>query len=431
MECLKSGLDIFLKRSIQTSILNSHTVTYKPIAPADNPCQLEFHCSGHSDFYIDLNSVRLLLRVKLVKTDGTDFTSTEPNAVGCVNNLLHSLFSALSVSLNGKSVTLHETNYHYKSYIEKLLNYGKDASGTHLLSSFWILDSPTSNGSLGADKENKGYVTRLNYLSESQTIELYGRLHADLFNSDKMLINGVDMNIKLTRAPEAFYLLGNSDDVKVRIKILDATLFITQIELKPPLLLAHANVLGMKRKAHYPLTHTQIKTFTASAGAQQVSIDNAFLGPIPERLLVAIVKNTAFVGSASTNPFQFHHYDMTYLVLYVNGVQYPSESLTMDCSSAFGVTRAYETLFSSTGIHHDDRGHMITMEMFTKGFFILGFDLTPDREADEEHVSLPRQGNVRIEARFKKPLPEPVTCILYAEFPGHIEIDNSRNVTVE
>lgn len=431
MECLKSGLDIFLKRSIQTSVLNSHTVTYKPIAPADNPAQLEFNCSGHSDFYIDLNSVRLLLRLKLVKTDGSDLTSAEPNSVGCVNNLLHSMFSSLSVSLNGKPVSLHETNYHYKAYIEKLLNYGTDASGTHLVSSFWFLDSATADGSLAADKENIGYSTRLSYLKDSQTIELYGRLHADLFNSDRMLINGVDMNIKLTRATEAFYLLSPSDDVKLRIKILDATLFLTQAELKPPLLLAHANVLGMKKKAHYPITHTQIKTFTSGAGTQQVSIDNAFLGPVPERLLIAFVKNTAFVGSASTNPFQFHHYDMAYLVLYVNGVQYPAEALTMDCSSPFGATRAYETLFSSTGIHHDDRGHMITMDMFTKGFFILGFDLTPDREADEGHISLPRQGNVRLEARFKKALPEPVTCILYAEFPGHVEIDNSRNVTVQ
>jgi hypothetical protein len=82
-----------------------------------------------------------------------------------------------------------------------------------------------------------------------------------------MLINGVDMNIKLTRAPEAFYLLGSSDDAKLRIKILDATHFVTEIKLKPPLLLAHANVLGMKRKAHYPVTHTQIKTFTESSGA--------------------------------------------------------------------------------------------------------------------------------------------------------------------
>jgi len=41
-----------------------------------------------------------------------------------------------------------------------------------------------------------------------------------------------------------------------------AILFIPQVELKPPLLLAHANVLDMKRKADYPLTRTQIKMFT-------------------------------------------------------------------------------------------------------------------------------------------------------------------------
>jgi len=81
-----------------------------------------------------------------------------------------------------------------------------------------------------------------------------------------------------------------------------------------------------------------------------------------------LVKNAAFVGSAGTNPFHFHHYDMTNLVLYVNGVLHPSEPLTMDCSSPFGATRAYETLFSSTGIRHDDRAHMISLEMFTKGF---------------------------------------------------------------
>ena len=108
---------------------------------------------------------------------------------------------------------------------------------------------------------------------------------------------------------------------------------------------------------------------------------------------------------------------MTNLVLYVNVIQLPSEPLTMDCSTPFGANRAYETLFSSTGRHHDEPAHIITLEMLTKGFYNLGFDLTPDREADEEHISLPRQGNVRVEARFIKPLPEPLTCILYPEFP--------------
>jgi hypothetical protein len=55
-----------------------------------------------------LNFVRLLLRFKHLKTDGLDKPSDEVNSVGCVNNLLHSMFSSLSVSLNGKPFTLHE-----------------------------------------------------------------------------------------------------------------------------------------------------------------------------------------------------------------------------------------------------------------------------------------------------------------------------------
>jgi hypothetical protein len=122
------------------------------------------------------------------------------------------------------------------------------------VSSLWYLDFSKEL------KDNNGYTTRLKYIAISQIVELYGWLHADSFNFDKMLINGVDMNIKLTRTPEAFYLLAPNDDTNVSIKTLDAALFITQVEMKPPLLLAHANVLAMKRKAHYPVKHTQIKT---------------------------------------------------------------------------------------------------------------------------------------------------------------------------
>ena len=162
-----------------------------------------------------------------------------------------------------------------------------------------------------------------------------------------------------------------------------------------------------------------------------MSIENTYLGPIPENILIALFKNTAFVGCASTNPFNFHHYDMINFELYGDGVQHPSKPLTRDWSSAFGATTAYETLFSSTGIHHDDCASTIKLETFTNGFYLLGFGLTHNKEANEEHISLPRQGNVCIEAGFKKPLPEPVPCILCAESPGHFEIDKLTNDTVE
>ena len=153
--------------------------------------------------------------------------------------------------------------------------------------------------------------------------------------------------------------------------------------------------------------NTVIKTFAASSGPQQVSIDNALLGPFPERILIALVKNTTFVGSASTNPFHFLHYNITINLLHVNGVHHPPEPLTMNCSSPFGAMKQLLLLY-------------ITMTMFRwipykySPHYILGFDLTPDREADEEHIGLPRQGNVRIEARFKNRYQNPslLFCML-------------------
>jgi hypothetical protein len=97
-----------------------------------------------------------------------------------------------------------------------------------------------------------GYVRRLGHLNDSKTLELIGRLHRDLFSSYSMHINVVGMNIKLTRAPSSFYLLGPADDSEVYIKIMDANLFVTQAELSPTILLAHVKVLSQK-KVQYPV----------------------------------------------------------------------------------------------------------------------------------------------------------------------------------
>jgi len=157
----KIGLDIFLKRSIETSVVNSHTVTYKPIALTDNLAQLEFNCSGHSDYYKDLNSVRLLLRIKLVKTDRSDIENNAPklyvvSSVCCIEYLVLSVFKWKASYSPRDKLSLQGLH-------RKLLNYGFDASSTHLISSFWYLDSP------GEFKENTGYANRSNYLSNGKT----------------------------------------------------------------------------------------------------------------------------------------------------------------------------------------------------------------------------------------------------------------------
>jgi len=67
--------------------------------------------------------------------------------------------------------------------------------------------------------------------------------------------------------------------------------------------------------------------------------------------------------------------------------------------------------------------------MFVNGYFMLLFDLTSDQGASEAHTSHPEQGNIRVELKFAKPLPEAITCLLYLEFDKTVLINSARNVS--
>jgi hypothetical protein len=62
---------------------------------------------------------------------------------------------------------------------------------------------------------------------------------------------------------------------------------------------------------------------------------------------------------------------------------------------------------------------------------MLLFDLTPDRAASEGHISLPDQGNIKLEFQFEKPFPEALTCLQYLEYENCVRINQLRTVSVD
>ena len=68
--------------------------------------------------------------------------------------------------------------------------------------------------------------------------------------------------------------------------------------------------------------------------------------------------------------------------------------------------------------------------MYINGYFMLLFDLSPFRGASEDHTSHPKNGNIRIELKFKKPLLEAFTCLLNLQYDNLVSVNFSRNVTI-
>lgn len=434
----KSEFDIFAKTPVQAAVLGNVTTLCKSITPVEQNV-LEFVSPADNEHYTDLN-VQLMVRGKFVKGDGTDLA--EGNKVTGVNNLLHSLFSHLSVSLNGTSVTPSEDLYNYRAYFETLFAYGQDASKTHLTNNFWYVDTPVTgladdkdvlklNGTLGPDASNLGWKERFQRSKKSKEIVLIGKLHGDLFNVSKLLLPGVKMQIRLTKSKREFYLMSEKDDSKAIFKFLDAALYVRKVKACPTIMLAHVKTLEKGHNAHYPITRVELKTYTFSGGANSISIDNAYIGVLPKRLLFSMVKNSAFSGTVDSNPYDLHHFTLNSFTMYVNGQQIPSEGLNISTDHQKTTTLAYDTLFKGSGIHHSNGGMQITHDMYINGFFTLMYDLTPDVSASHGHRSLPSNGTIRIEAKYDKPLPHAITCLLYAEYDNSIEINKDRHIVTD
>jgi hypothetical protein len=193
---------------------------------------LEFVIPGDAETYVDL-VIHMSVLGKLVAQERSALESTDNTTV--VNNLLHSLFSQCSVSLNGFSVSSSKNLYNYKEYLETIINYGHDASHSHLTNAFWYsyeVDFSAHNPPNKAT--NRGYQTRWKLTNNTAEIEMCGRVHGDLFNVPRLLLPGVQLQIKFTKSKSDIYVMSAK---------ADATLHVKHVKPSPTIQLAHAKAL--------------------------------------------------------------------------------------------------------------------------------------------------------------------------------------------
>jgi hypothetical protein len=146
-------------------------------------------------------------------------------------------------------------------------------------------------------------------------------------------------------------------------------------------------------------------------------------------MVLAFVTSKAANGDYHTNPFRLHHH-------YVSEIAVSSDAhtnilpLKMDFLKG-SYMQPFSALFEATGIFFKDAGNNISRHMFANGYAVFAFDLSEDLAGSENHLSLPRQGNLRIALQFATPLTENVNLIILSEFDSVVELDKSRNCILD
>ena len=225
--CDKSEVDLFSVPPTQQSLERGRWIDYAPLSSVQNPDNaINFLIAG-TDEYIDLSKTILTVTGKVTLKDGTSkLAGGDQSNVAPVNNFLHSLFKQVDVYLNGKQVTLAMGTYAYRSYIETLLNYDVSAKESQFTSALYYKDTAgkmDEAGSLPSSKSityveadtdnggtqaknfslpvpgtgNQGFAERSKFIRNGNQFVLSGPIFADIFMTDRLLLNMVDLKVVL------------------------------------------------------------------------------------------------------------------------------------------------------------------------------------------------------------------------------------------
>ena len=142
-------------------------------------------------------------------------------------------------------------------------------------------------------------------------------------------------------------------------------------------------------------------------------------------MLVGIVSSAALSGTYNTSPFNFHHYDLSYLSAEIDGKIFPSSGYVMDFAN-HQTLPCYDGLCRVLEVFNEaDKFLPFNRSEYEKGFSLFGFDFTPTGTG-RGALTLIKHGNLNLNIKFSAALTEAVVVIAYLVFDATISINNAR-----
>jgi len=435
-ESLKSELDLFSVPPTQTSIEQTLYKDYYPVSLTSSNAPLEFHVSSSEEQYLDLQQSFLHLSVSIRSPDGSEIVTPAENVpalnyVFPINYFASTLFKHVEVLLSGTQVSPSDVQYAYRAFLETTLTYGASKK-EQLRTGLYIPDkvNPDLHDATVAREDcvNPGARERYLLSRDSQTFDMFTRIHHGLFNQPKLLLSKMDLRLTFHRHDPKFSLMSPVENVNYRIHIDKAILKICHKTVSASVRESHELAL-LKSPAKYPVPTSDIKFFTKPTGSADLSEPNLHTGILPRRVVLGLVSSQAFNGSYVQSPLNFAPYDVLSVQIRRNGLALPFEQYDMNFGTR-QVLPGYMSLFQGLGRMFQEQAINITLEDYvSSGLALYVFDLSQD--GTDCNLSLLQEGKLSLHLVLRTPLTHSATIIIYMEKEGLIEVDKERNVVFE
>lgn len=404
--------------------------------------------------------------LQIVKGSGE---AAENDLILPVNDVGCSLIKALEVKINDVQIDPGDNLYAYRANLDKQINYPENVKRTGLSSGMFnmedhsfdvediegdriVYNQPTNEQIKGKGNDadlskkmksvtrgepRKAFEERFDACRGGKEFTVTSTIHSDIFMQSKVLPPSTKVELQFTTNPEPhFALLKHKEDKKekFRIKILRWTMLVHYIEVIPEFKANLMDVVQQQGKImRIPLRQVELTYHVRPKNLKDFSEINSLLksgSRLPRRIFVALVKQDAFHGAICCDPFHYHDVGAESVTLRVGGqiMPYPELKCTRGNekpgkpSKNDDISDFLMSFLMTTGTFYSDNTTGITRYNFSKGNFILGWDLT---SGDTEQVyEIPSRKNVELSYILNKPDEEfSYVMLVYAEYDAELRID--------
>ena len=373
---------------------------------------IDFDIEPQNDF-IDMSGSLIQIKVQITKADGTAIgAQSATDSVGFVQLPPCSLFTGLNFILNEHSLSDSYGTFNQSCYLQTLMSFSKETKKTRLSLCGYYSDDDFSADTAHGAAAMSGYKHRCTDTALSKIKTYFIPIMHSFWLQPRFLCPMIGFRLEFTKAPPALCLKSNKENADYLYKIVSMNLWLKKVKIMPSIKLAWENRLSAK-PAQYPQKRFFCKPKIINAGTTTVCFENLFDSkPIPDRCFLALIEQTVFRGTYSTDPYKYSHHSLAEISLSYDNHIFPSpHKFQMDYSSATKPdwTQPYLALHSYQ--IKQNYGMDISYENFPKAYCLYTFQFGADGE-ESDHIVPDKNASVRAELVFKTGTKNPALMLL-------------------
>ena len=416
----------------------------------DSGRSVRFHVEGQNECFVDLTECFIKTKFKIVNEDGSKI-GPDPQ-VFPTESYGSNLWSHVNISLNGTPIP-SGNEYAYTAQLIEILGSNSETRSNvqGKLNGFYI---PSFGSSLIKNARTASYRDEKRLCKNSETIEVYSRIHSDFMMScSQLLPDDMDITINLTRSRDEFVLGGEERTVKEEKKVGKETKTVNVVVPPPPAKIKVESVsLFVKRICLSPSYRSEISRsisnggylqyqrlhavpFSCNKGQKTWSARNCFNGIAPRKVFVALVTQDAYFGDLKRTCNYFESANISTVRISLNGRDIMAEpyktNFVYDNDGKIDKTEtkalsAFAGLCNTIGNFSSTRQNVgINYDQFINGATIFATNL----DHAETDAAVP--GSIDVEITFQEGSKEGYMVIVVGEYPKIISFDANRNISFD